>query len=108
VAKKQETVLKEKVLADLKKLPNTYAVKIQQETIHGTPDILICCRGLFVALELKKGQKDKADHRQLYELNIIEKAGGIGFVADPLNWPDILAKLTALSHGITAHEAPVL
>jgi hypothetical protein len=101
MAKQPETTLKEKVLADLRQLPHTYAVKIQQVAIRGTPDILACIQGYFVALELKRDGKQKPDPLQLHELGKIEKAHGITLVVCPQNWPETLKKLDYIAeHGV--------
>ncbi len=98
LAKNPETLLKEKVLKDLKKLPKTYARKIQQVAINGTPDILACINGYFVAIELKKDEKEKPAPIQEYDLNQIKKAGGMALVVHPLNWPGTYARLQKLAH----------
>jgi len=103
LSEKIETKLKKKVLAELKKLPNTYVVKIQQETIHGTLDIHICCRGFFIALELKSDPSLDLEPRQKYEADLIDKAWGIWFKVDPTNWPIILIMLRAFSIGLMSH-----
>lgn len=97
MAKQPETIFKEKVLKDLRALPKTWAEKIQQVAIRGTPDILACVNGHFVSLELKRSDKAKTDPLQDYVLGKISDAGGMALVAHPLNWPDILAKLKKLS-----------
>ena len=93
MAKQPETLLKEKVLACLKKLPHTYAVKIQQVAIRGTPDILACIRGRFIAMELKKDGKQKPDPLQRHELAKIVGAGGWSYVVCPENWERIKGDL---------------
>jgi hypothetical protein len=97
MAQKPETIFKERVLKDLRALPSTYAVKIQQQAIRGTPDILACVNGWFVAIELKKDDKAKTDKRQDYELKKIDEAGGMALVAHPLNWPGMLARIKRLA-----------
>lgn len=86
---KPETYFKEKVLRDLARVPKVWAVKIQQVAIRGTPDILICCGGYFIALELKKDESSKTDKLQDYTLDKIADAGGHTFVAHPENWTGI-------------------
>jgi len=93
MAKQPESRLKEKVLKDLKTIPNTYFIKIQQVVIRGTPDILACVSGRFVAIELKKDSTHQPDMRQDYELNKIKKAGGLGFVVTPANWEEVFCIL---------------
>lgn len=98
MAKQPETLLKERVLADLKLLPKTYAVKIQQVAIRGTPDILACINGYFVAIELKRDEKQKPDPMQKHQLGKIQGAAGYTYVVHPLNWPGVLASLTRLAY----------
>jgi Holliday junction resolvase len=100
VAKQPETVLKERVLADLRQLPRTHAVKIQQVVIRGTLDILACVDGHFVAIELKRDEKQKLEKLQEHEMEKIKKAGGRAYLVHPLNWPGVLAELTSLATGL--------
>ncbi len=93
-----EAILKENVLRDLKALPNTYAVKIQQLSIRGTPDIFACVNGYFIALELKRDPSQKPDPLQEYELEKISEAGGMSYVVNPTNWPSVLTTLTKLAN----------
>lgn len=94
--KKAETLLKEKCLTDLRKLPNSWWVKIQQVVIRGTPDILGVINGRFVAIELKSDARDVSDSRfklQKFNLDMIERAGGLTFVAHPDNWEQVFLKI---------------
>lgn len=98
MAKQPETLLKERVLADLRALPSVYVVKIQQVAIRGTPDILACIAGRFIAIELKRDEKEKPAPIQRYALAKISNAGGLSFVVHPLNWPGVLAELRRLAY----------
>jgi len=93
-----ETKFKIKVMADLKKLPRTWFVKTQQVAIRGTPDILACLGGAFVALELKRDEHERADPLQAHNLDMIEFAGGHAYVVHPANWPAVYAALTNLAY----------
>jgi len=86
--KQPETLLKERVLKFLRTLPNTWFVKVQQQTIRGTPDILACCNGHFVALELKRDGTTKPDDLQVYTLAKISASGGVAMVVHPGNLND--------------------
>ncbi len=92
--KKQETKLKEKVLSALKlRFPNSWFCKIQQVSINGTPDILGCHCGVFVAIELKtEDQGSKLSPIQIYELERISKAAGFVWVIKNLGELDIMLK----------------
>ena len=48
----------------------------------GTPDILACVNGKFVAVEVK-GEKGKPSELQLYHIEQIQKAGGYGIILYP-------------------------
>lgn len=51
-------------------------------TKEGIPDILCCCNGRFVAIEVK-GSKGKASDLQLYNLFKIDEAGGYAVLLYP-------------------------
>lgn len=78
--------LKAQKLLDL--LPNTARFTIQQKSINGTPDNLLCIRSLFIAIEFKS-DTGKLSALQRHALEKIEKAGGLAIVARPLNWKEV-------------------
>ena len=51
-------------------------------TKSGIPDLLICCNGRFVAVEIKSATGSPSD-LQLKKIREIRKAGGIAFVLYP-------------------------
>ena len=97
MAKKPETLFKERIRPKLKKIPHSWWEKIQQVGIRGTPDFLGCVCGVFVALELKKDEKSKIDPLQVHKLKLIANAGGVAFVVSPENWEEVYAELLALA-----------
>jgi Holliday junction resolvase len=48
----------------------------------GIPDLLICCNGMFIGVELKT-EKGKSSPLQEHELSEISKAGGRAFLLRP-------------------------
>jgi len=68
----------------------------------------MCCRGYFIAIELKSDPKTDLEPRQQYEADLILKAEGIVLKAHPLNWPDILLMLSAFAEGLMTHAALAL
>lgn len=96
MSKKPETLFKEKVFEDLKTISNCWFEKIQQVTIRGTPDVLCCVNGKFVALELKKDLKETPDPLQKYKLNKISKAGGHSYTTCPEDWASVLKELRSI------------
>jgi hypothetical protein len=93
VPKKPETLFREKVTPLLKALPFTHVFSIQQVAIRGTPDMLLCIAGHFVALEFKKDERSKPTALQRHALEKVEKAGGSAFVVCPENWGNIYRHL---------------
>ena len=51
-------------------------------TTAGVPDLLICCNGRFVAVEVKASTGEPTD-LQLKKIRDIRKAGGVAFVLYP-------------------------
>ena len=51
----------------------------------GTPDILACVNGYFIAIEVK-AQNGKPTELQLAKIADIRKAGGFAYVAYPSGW----------------------
>lgn len=99
MAKKPETIFKEKVQKFLKTLPNTWQVKIQQRVLRGIPDMLLCIKGQFVAMELKKSRDTEPDTLQGYYLDQITRAGGAALTVYPENWPQVMGILVKLATG---------
>lgn len=97
MAQKRETSFKEKVRKDLERLGNCWFVKIQQVGIRGTPDILACIGGYFIALELKADAESNISRLQIYELEKIKKAHGRAFIVEPKNWKTVYAELKQIS-----------
>lgn len=52
---------------------------------NGTPDILACVNGYFLAIEVK-AQDGHPTELQLVKINDIRKAGGFAYVAYPSGW----------------------
>lgn len=89
-----------KVIPFLKTLKNSTHFSIQQASISGTPDILLCCNGLFIALELKSAT-GKASELQKYNLKNVDKCGGLGLLVNPGNWEQVKILLKLISNGDT-------
>lgn len=50
----------------------------------GTPDILACVNGRFVAIEVKRAEGGEVSPLQKANIKLIRKAGGIAFVSSSL------------------------
>lgn len=65
----------------------------------GTPDILACVNGYFLAIEVK-APEGEASELQLVKIEDIRKAGGFAYVAYPSGWN----KLKAIIDGLLIEE----
>jgi hypothetical protein len=97
MAKQPETRFKEIVLRNLRALPNLWVAKIQQVAKRGTPDLLCCIDGHFVAIELKRAGTEEPDPLQEWNLESISESGGIAIVCYPENWPVVFEFLKKLA-----------
>lgn len=50
--------------------------------VHGIPDLLLCLKGRFVAIELKN-EDGKPSALQLYNIERIKESGGEAFILRP-------------------------
>lgn len=99
MAEKPETVFRRRVVSFLKTLPRTAIFSIQQQAICGTPDLLCCIGGLFVAVEIKS-EKGKPSALQTYTLSQIEKAGGVAALLYPKDFESFKVDMAALASKI--------
>ena len=75
-----KTYLKSKGVWHVKYFANSF-------TPVGIPDILACCNGRFLAIEVKN-ETGKTSPLQDYNLAEIEKCGGFALVVRPQNFND--------------------
>ena len=80
--KKPETLFRQRVQRRLDEVPNSWFESIQQKTIKGTPDILGCVNGVFVAIELKS-KDGKLSALQKHKIEKIRQAHGVGICLYP-------------------------
>lgn len=78
-----ETRFKTQVMRYLNQI-GTYTVKQHGNmfTKKGVPDLLVCLNGSFLALELK-AENGKPSELQLYQIQQINKAGGVALLIYP-------------------------
>ncbi len=97
--RKAETVFRTKVRERLKTIPNAWFESIQQKAISGTPDMLGCVNGFFVALELKATDRDQPTALQAVKLQRIVDANGMALVVHPGNVDHVFDLIRNLSEG---------
>lgn len=86
------------VVPFLKSLKHTTYFSIQQRALRGVPDLLLCCNGVFVALELKS-ERGSADPLQLHNLQRIRETFGLAILASPANWEEAKALILSIDQG---------
>lgn len=91
--KKAETVFKERFRIKLDEIPYSWFFKVTLPSLLGIPDIIGVVRGKFVALELKRSEKESPSRIQRYHLNLIKECGGYAAVVHPENCDVILHEL---------------
>ncbi len=104
--KKQETVFKEKALKALRKIPLSWFEKIQQVALRGTPDIIGCVNGRFVAIELKTEEGSTSKLQDL-KLEKVLKAKGLAFVLTPKDLPKLVEILKTYTEGTYGNEVKI-
>lgn len=79
-----EQSIQASILKWLAKQPNCWVVKTITSNKKGTPDILACIKGAFVAIEVKRpgGRVTRLQH---YQLDRIQECGGHATVAYSLD-----------------------
>lgn len=97
MSEKPETLFRKKVDRDLKKFKNIYSESIQQVAIRGSCDKICCVNGYYVALELKRDEKEDIVGLQDYKAIKITQAKGFHFKVDPVSWDLIKDFLTELT-----------
>jgi len=83
----RESEIQRKMLLYLKGVPNLYVVNFvgSAVTAKGTPDILCCYKGKFIAFEVKREDSSYGTTAtQKARLQRIKRAGGQGFVVKSL------------------------
>lgn len=76
-------------------------------TKSGIPDLLCCIGGKFVGIELK-AENGRPSELQIYNLDRIDRAGGIAFLLYPKDYEDFKKFVVYLKCGITLNNLPML
>ena len=92
----KENAFENKVKDYLKSI-GAYFIKTHGDRFSrvGTPDILACVNGHFVAVEVK-AENGKPSELQLYHLDEIRKAGGLAFLLYPKDFEQFKQKIQNL------------
>jgi len=81
-----ERTIQRRILAYLKTLPCCHCFKVAQGmySTAGISDIICCCNGKFIAIEVKN-EKGKPTALQVKFLNTIKQKGGVAMIARSVN-----------------------
>ncbi len=99
MARKPETVFREKFSKRLDEIASLWHESIQQVAIRGTPDKLLCINGYFAGVELKATDEEEPSPLQKHKLQSIIRAGGMAFVAHPGNEEAVLSAIRKVAQG---------
>lgn len=108
MAKKPETLFKERIKPRLEAIPKSWWVKTQMLSTVGIPDYIGCVNGLFVALELKASERDARRSQkgiQNYILIQINRAGGFATHMYPENADQVLNDVMERAYPLNQSES---
>lgn len=88
----------------LKKLKSTWFVKVSDRVKSGIPDIILCVKGAFVVLELKRSKSHPATPLQRHTMQEIYEAGGSTWLVYPENWDIVFEELKEKAGGLKGEE----
>ena len=97
MSKQQETLFKERLMPQLRDIPNSWWFKTQQLALLGIPDVIGCVNGKFCALELKRHRAASISKLQLYVVKLIKKSNGYSKIVHPDNYKGVLRDLEKIS-----------
>ena len=92
----KEKVFENKIKSYLKSI-GAYFIKTHGDRFSkvGTPDILACVNGQFVAVEVK-AENGKPSELQLHHIEQIRKAGGVAYILYPKDFEEFKTQMTLL------------
>lgn len=92
----EEKKIENQIKSYLKSI-NAYFLKVHGNSMQpaGTPDLLCCVNGHFVAIEVKKSKGGVVSELQEAKIKQIQQSGGIAFIARSVD--DVKQKIQYLS-----------
>ena len=66
----------------------------------GHPDVIGLKNGYYVAIEVKASENAEKQPLQQYTIDLLKNHGGFAYFVWPDNWPDIEARIKAMSSAI--------
>lgn len=68
-------------------------------TQEGVPDIIACCNGHFLGIEVK-AENGRPSELQKYNIEQIKKSGGIGLIVYPKDFEKLKNIIRSLNEGV--------
>ena len=102
MARQPEAKFRDKMMRDLKKIPNSYWTRIEQQSTRGTLDIHGHIGGFAVFIEPKKDESStrpgasSSRDLQAYTILKYKETGAIAFFCYPDIWDEVLTELYML------------
>lgn len=106
-----ESTFQRKFKKRLDELPNSVFFVKEAGSIRGISDIIGCCNGRFVALELKRSMREASKKTgrivlQRHFLTKISRADGFSAMVYPENADYIFNLLESMAHKKLSHPSP--
>lgn len=92
-----ESAIQAKILKYLATLPECWVVKVIQANKNGTPDLIACVQGRFLALEVKSAT-GRPSPIQLHQIEMIRQAGGVVEIVRSVD--DVKKLVDSMSQGM--------
>ena len=94
----KEKVFENKIKSYLKSI-GAYFIKTHGDRFSrvGTPDIIACVNGHFVAVEVK-AENGKPSELQLYHIKQIKESGGVAYILYPKDFEKFKTKMEELKN----------
>lgn len=94
-----EKVFENKIKTYLKSI-GAYFIKTHGDRFSrvGTPDIIACVDGIFIAIEVKAAT-GKPSELQIHHIEEIKKAGGLGYILYPRDFEKFKNDMELLKRG---------
>lgn len=92
----------EKRVKEFLKQQNCWVLKTWSNGVQrsGVPDLLVCCNGVFLGIELK-AQKGKPSELQLWNVKKIRESGGVAIVLYPNQFEEFKDLICEIKNFIT-------
>jgi hypothetical protein len=99
-----ESEVQAKILNFLRAQNNLVVIKVIVATTNGTADILVCYRGRFIAIEVKRDINSKPDPLQVEFLNDVINAGGQAIVTSSVKDVQLILEYDIFGKELFEHK----